>query len=96
MRAMSEDLWSPIRTERRAKAAPLAVRVRPRTLDEIAGQQHCLAPGSLLRSLIEQDALAVATAPAPDLVAEALAWGNRVTAINLQRAGCQPPWRHEV
>jgi len=57
MRAMSEDLWSPIRTERRTKAAPLAVRVRPRTLDEIAGQQHCLAPGSLLRRLIEQDAL---------------------------------------
>lgn len=57
MRAMSDDLWSPIRTERRTKAAPLAVRVRPRTLDEIAGQQHCLAPGSLLRRLIEQDAL---------------------------------------
>ncbi|MEY2715396.1 MAG: hypothetical protein RIT24_1739 [Planctomycetota bacterium] len=54
---MPDDLWSPIRTERRAKAAPLAVRVRPRTLDEIAGQQHCLAPGSLLRRLIEQDAL---------------------------------------
>jgi putative ATPase len=54
---MPEDLWSPIRTERRAKAAPLAVRVRPRTLDEIAGQQHCLAQGSLLRRLIEQDAL---------------------------------------
>jgi hypothetical protein len=54
---MAEDLWSPIRTERRAKAAPLAVRVRPRTLDEIAGQQHCLAEGSLLRRLIEQDAL---------------------------------------
>ena len=54
---MSSDLWSPLRTERRAKAAPLAVRVRPRTLDEIAGQQHCLAQGSLLRRLIEQDAL---------------------------------------
>ena len=54
---MADDLWSPIRTERRAKAAPLAVRVRPRTLDEIAGQQHCLAEGSLLRRLIEQDAL---------------------------------------
>ena len=54
---MSEDLWSPIRTERRAKAAPLAMRVRPRTIDEMAGQQHCLAPGSLLRRLIEQDAL---------------------------------------
>jgi putative ATPase len=54
---MAEDLWSPIRTERRAKAAPLAVRVRPKSLDEIAGQQHCLAKDSLLRRLIEQDAL---------------------------------------
>jgi len=57
MRFMSEDLWSPIRTERRAKAAPLAVRVRPRTLDEIVGQRHCLGDGALLRRLIEQDAL---------------------------------------
>jgi putative ATPase len=54
---MAEDLWSPIRTERRAKAAPLAMRMRPRTLDGIAGQQHCLGEGALLRRLIEQDAL---------------------------------------
>jgi putative ATPase len=54
---MPEDLWSPMRAERRAKAAPLAVRVRPRTLDEIAGQRHCLGEGALLRRLIEQDAL---------------------------------------
>jgi putative ATPase len=54
---MAEDLWSPIRSERRAKAAPLAVRMRPRTLDEIAGQRHCLGEGALLRRLIEQDAL---------------------------------------
>ena len=54
---MPEDLWSPIRTERRAKAAPLAVRMRPKTLDEIAGQRHCLGEGALLRRLIEQDAL---------------------------------------
>jgi len=54
---MAEDLWSPIRIERRAKAAPLAVRMRPRSLDEIAGQRHCLGEGALLRRLIEQDAL---------------------------------------
>lgn len=54
---MPDDLWSPLRTVRRAKAAPLALRVRPRTLDEITGQRHCLAPGALLRRLIEQDAL---------------------------------------
>lgn len=57
MRGMAEDLWSPIRTERRAKAAPLAVRMRPRSLGEIAGQEHCLGEGALLRRLIEQDAL---------------------------------------
>src|SRR3954451_2487112 len=34
-------------------SAPLAVRMRPRTLDELAGQQHLLAPGSPLRRLIE-------------------------------------------
>ena len=34
-------------------AAPLAVRMRPRTLDEIVGQQHLLAPGSPLRKLTE-------------------------------------------
>ncbi|GAA1378117.1 replication-associated recombination protein A [Luteococcus sanguinis] len=32
---------------------PLAVRLRPRTIDEIVGQQHLLAPGSPLRRLAE-------------------------------------------
>ncbi len=36
-------------------SAPLAVRMRPRTLEELAGQQHLLAPGSPLRRLIEGD-----------------------------------------
>src|SRR3954464_11593163 len=36
-------------------SAPLAVRMRPRTLDELVGQQHLLAPGSPLRRLIEGD-----------------------------------------
>ncbi len=31
---------------------PLAVRMRPRTLDEVAGQEHLLAPGSPLRRLV--------------------------------------------
>nr|XP_061803707.1 LOW QUALITY PROTEIN: uncharacterized AAA domain-containing protein MT2636-like [Nerophis lumbriciformis] len=34
---------------------PLAARIRPRTLDEIAGQQHILAQGKLLRRAIEAD-----------------------------------------
>ena len=33
--------------------APLAVRMRPATLDEVAGQEHLLAPGSPLRRLVE-------------------------------------------
>src|SRR5438046_2930081 len=35
--------------------APLAARMRPRSLDEYAGQQHILAPGQLLRRAIEAD-----------------------------------------
>ena len=34
---------------------PLAARMRPRTLDEIVGQEHLLAPGRLLRRSIEAD-----------------------------------------
>ncbi|TDE08561.1 replication-associated recombination protein A [Jiangella asiatica] len=34
---------------------PLAVRMRPRTLDEIVGQQHLLGAGTPLRRLVEED-----------------------------------------
>ncbi len=34
---------------------PLASRMRPRTLDEVVGQEHLLAPGRLLRRIIESD-----------------------------------------
>jgi putative ATPase len=34
---------------------PLAARMRPRTLDEIVGQEHILGPGKLMRHLIESD-----------------------------------------
>src|ERR1700682_33165 len=39
------------------KAAPLATRMRPRTLAEFVGQEHILAPGKLLRRAIEADRL---------------------------------------
>ena len=38
--------------------APLAVRMRPRTLDEVVGQQHLLRPGAPLRRLVEGGAAA--------------------------------------
>src|SRR5947209_8851588 len=37
--------------------APLAARLRPRTLDEVVGQEHLLGPGRPLRVLIEGDRL---------------------------------------
>jgi len=43
--------------ERVSAAAPLAARMRPRTLDEFVGQEHILAPGKLLRRAIEADRL---------------------------------------
>jgi putative ATPase len=42
--------------ERRLKRqAPLAARLRPRTLDEVVGQQHLVGPGAPLRALAESD-----------------------------------------
>ena len=41
----------------RAAAAPLAERMRPRTFDELVGQDELLAPGQPLRAAIERDAL---------------------------------------
>jgi putative ATPase len=39
----------------RPETAPLAERMRPRTLDEYAGQEHLVGPGKPLRMLIESD-----------------------------------------
>ena len=38
-----------------AITGPLAARMRPRTLDEVAGQQHLIGPGKVLRRIIEAD-----------------------------------------
>ena len=38
-----------------AKLGPLPARMRPRSLEEIVGQEHLLAPGRLLRRVIESD-----------------------------------------
>ena len=49
------DLFSEAARERQAENAPLAVRLRPSTLDDLVGQQHVLGPGSALRLAIEED-----------------------------------------
>jgi putative ATPase len=43
----------PAPTAELAADPPLAVRMRPRSLDELVGQEHVLAPGSALRTAIE-------------------------------------------
>jgi putative ATPase len=43
--------------EKADSTAPLATRMRPRSLEEFAGQEHILGPGKLLRRAIEADRL---------------------------------------
>lgn len=54
---MKDDLFSSAAVEQLKSQAPLAARMRPRSLDEIVGQSHLVAQGSPLRALIEQDRL---------------------------------------
>ena len=49
------DLFDAAADARRARSAPLADRLRPRTLDEFVGQGHVLGPGTLLRRAVEAD-----------------------------------------
>jgi putative ATPase len=52
-----QDLFGAALDQRLAGQAPLAARLRPRTLDEMVGQEHLLGPGRPLRQLIEADRL---------------------------------------
>jgi putative ATPase len=54
---MVENLFGAAAEVRLASAAPLAARLRPRSLDEVVGQEHLLGPGKPLRRLIESDRL---------------------------------------
>src|SRR5512136_3176628 len=51
------DLFDHASKERIASEAPLAARMRPRTLDEFVGQEDIAGPGRLLRRAIESDRL---------------------------------------
>ena len=51
--------------------APLAVRMRPRTLEEVAGQSHLLEPGAPLRRLVEP----VSTDAQRTVPASVVLWG---------------------
>jgi putative ATPase len=51
------DLFAEQRRKALARVEPLAVRMRPRTLDEFVGQRHFLGEGKLLRRLLAADRL---------------------------------------
>ena len=51
------DLLEHSRQEQIEREAPLAARMRPRTLDEFVGQDHIVGPGRLLRRAIQADQL---------------------------------------
>ena len=49
------DLFADAAEQRSAGYAPLALRLRPSTLEEFVGQEHVLAEGSALRRAISED-----------------------------------------
>jgi putative ATPase len=53
----ADDLFTAAVQDRLKGQAPLAARLRPRSLNEIVGQQHLVAAGAPLRKLIEADRL---------------------------------------
>ncbi|MFY9480558.1 MAG: replication-associated recombination protein A [Ilumatobacteraceae bacterium] len=53
----ADDLFTAAVQDRLKGQAPLAARLRPRSLEEIVGQQHLVAAGAPLRKLIEADRL---------------------------------------
>jgi putative ATPase len=52
-----DSLFPEEQTPARTAAAPLAERMRPKTLDEVVGQEELLAPGRPLREAIDRDLL---------------------------------------
>ena len=57
---MSDNLFAAAAEETRRARAPLAARLRPRTLDDVVGQEHLVGPGRPLRLLVESDRLSSA------------------------------------
>jgi len=51
------DLFAQQRKDAFARVAPLAVRLRPRNLDDFVGQEHFVGPGKLLRRMLQADRL---------------------------------------
>ena len=57
MKGMDMDLFDYMREKDMEKESPLASRLRPRTLDEVVGQQHIVGKDKLLYRAIQADKL---------------------------------------
>ena len=49
------DLFSYMRENKMKQESPLAARMRPKTLDEVVGQQHIIGKDKLLYRAIQAD-----------------------------------------
>ncbi len=54
---MTRSLFPEMPADQSKSRPPLAERMRPRTLDEVVGQEHLIGEGKVLRELIRQDRL---------------------------------------
>ena len=67
---MNPDLFDHASAEAKQKSAPLAARMRPRTLDEFVGQEQLLDPNRPLWIALNRDRLW-----------SALLWGDRKSVV---------------
>ena len=88
------DLFRARGAAEQAGGAPLAARMRPRTLDEFVGQDHIVGPGRLLRRAIQADQLSSLIFYGPPgtgktTLAQVIAGATRArfTALNAVLAG---------
>ena len=82
--------------DRGAAQRPLAVRMRPRTLAEVVGQDHILRPGSLLPRLVAQNRFGSLIFYGPPgsgktSIAEAIAQRDRAAVLSGSTRSC-PTW----
>ncbi|MDO4442580.1 MAG: replication-associated recombination protein A [Slackia sp.] len=87
-----DTLFTEMDNAAKFAAAPLAVRMRPRTLDELAGQQDAVGPGSWLFAAIKSDSLSSVILFGPagtgkTSIAHIVAEGTRAAFVEVSAIG---------